>query len=37
MKPLDKTLVNSYSIEDTKIGIAFYSLRITLKSYFATY
>ena len=37
MKPLDKILENAYSIKEKKAGIAFYSLRMTLKSHFATY
>ena len=37
MKLLDKILENAYSIKETKAGIAFYSLRIALKSHFATY
>jgi len=37
MKLLDKILENAYSIKEKKVGIAFYSLRIALKSHFATY
>ena len=37
MKRHDKILENAYSIKETKASVAFYSLRIALKSHFATY